>query len=308
MMKRFRGLTSFLLVAVLLMSTVFNGSKVLAADNAVTQNKKMIAAAGSRIAVLNDDGTVMIGGVYGEAAYKAREWTNIASIYVSYGTVYGITNDGKVKYTGTSETKQKLDSWTNVVSLAFCGSDIMGLRSDGTVYNTYEYAGMGNWKNIVSIAPGLGLKSNGTIEINKDSYMTRTYESDIRSWTDITKIVAFDVYGNGAIGLKKDGTLVYSGGYFNNSAKLREIENWKDIVDIYTVGSYRIVGLKKDGSVVIVGKGYTEGTLKTPIDLSRFTDMKSIAASDKFLIGIKNDGSIIGACGDNIDEFIKSIE
>ena len=91
------------------------------------------------------------------------------------------------------------------------------------------------------------------------------------------------------IGLKKDGTVVATGGNSNNECN---VLNWKDIVAI-SAGSSYTVGIKKDGTVVAA----VDMDLGR-CDVSNWKDIVDISASDNHTVGLKKDGTVI-ASGNN---------
>jgi hypothetical protein len=120
----------------------------------------------------------------------------------------------------------------------------VALRDDGRVffYSPLESI-VSDWRNIISIsAPGVGLKSDGTVEI--------IGEFDVSHWSDIVAVASnsfkmhagyihrrvsdvenvFTESPDFVIGLRADGTIVSVGlDIFPWAAISREIQNWTDI-------------------------------------------------------------------------------
>ncbi|WP_418303035.1 Ig-like domain-containing protein [Neobacillus drentensis] len=87
------------------------------------------------------------------------------------------------------------------------------------------------------------------------------------------------------VGLKKDGTVVFTG---DNRYGRIYVGDWKDIVAI-TSGNDHVVGLKKDGTVVTTGNGFA-GQRNT----DNWKGIVDIAAGMDFTVGLKSDGTVVG--------------
>ena len=143
------------------------------------------------------------------------------------------------------------------------------------------------------------LKSDGTVLVTKSSYISKEYQPDTSKWKNIVQISAGDMH---ILGLKKDGTVVASGG---NDRGQSNVSGWKDIVQVCT-GYNTSLGLKSDGTVVSAG---LEDSLRE--ELAGWKNIKKlIAAESSSVIGIDNDGGIhfAGYMGssDYEDTFIKA--
>ena len=73
-----------------------------------------------------------------------------------------------------------------------------------------------------------------------------------------------------------------------------QVEDWTDIVQV-VCGDSTVFGLKADGTVLIAGKsiGYAGIGKWASFDVSTWTDIVSIAANSYQLVGLKTDGSIV---------------
>ena len=71
-----------------------------------------------------------------------------------------------------------------------------------------------------------------------------------------------------------------------------DVSGWRDIIAISTVG-YHTVGLKKDGTVVAVGNN-SDGRC----DVSGWKDIAAVSAGDFHTVGLKKDGTVV-AVGSN---------
>ena len=92
--------------------------------------------------------------------------------------------------------------------------------------------------------------------------------------------------------LKTDGTVMATG--FNQAGELN-VSDWTDIVAISTSEFYT-VGLKADGTVVIVGADFQ---LEELTELSDWTDIVAISGSSfshtNYIVGLKTDGTVVFA-------------
>jgi hypothetical protein len=140
----------------------------------------------------------------------------------------------------------------------------------------------------------------------------------------VKRIVSSDIYNQAAIGKKhaaavsSDGT-VFAGG--DNSEFQCDVGGWKDIVAV-AAGDSHTLGLRADGRVLAAGSnshdecdvGHLSGVRaiyafgndsvcvledgtaaafgRSKLDLSSFSDIKSVARYPDGLIGIKNDGTL----------------
>lgn len=143
------------------------------------------------------------------------------------------------------------------------------------------------------------LKSDGTVLVTKSSYISKEYQPDTSKWKNIVQISAGDMH---ILGLKKDGTVVASGG---NDRGQSNVSGWKDIVQV-CAGYNTSLGLKSDGTVVSAG---LEDSLRE--ELAGWKNIKKlITAESSSVIGIDNDGGIhfAGYMGssDYKDTFIKA--
>lgn len=141
-----------------------------------------------------------------------EEWNEIVSISSGSGFILGLKKDGTVVAYGDNEYGQcNVGDWTNIVAIAAGGAFSVGLRCDGTVIatglNNSGQCDLENWKDVVVIsacgAITNGIKSDGTV-------VSTSFE--IEEWKDIVAITEVNHKGwMHCIGLKSDGTLVYTG-------------------------------------------------------------------------------------------------
>ncbi|MCL1866833.1 MAG: RCC1 domain-containing protein [Oscillospiraceae bacterium] len=139
-----------------------------------------------------------------------------------------------------------------------------------------------DFKTTPSIEAGgnvtIGLRADGTVVVGHSSPLRDYY--DVQYWTDIVA-VAGEIFN--VVGLKSDGTVVYSG-------LERKVENFTDIIQI-SAEYDTIAGLKSDGTVVAMAVDYEE------FDLDDWSDIIHVCAGHRFVLGIRADGKVL-----NFDE------
>ena len=157
--------------------------------------------------------------------------------------------------------------------------------------NTYKVTGdnsnrqcdVGSWRDIVAIYSDgyttMGLKADGTVVSTQSS-------NPCSDWTGIVAI-------SDGLGLYADGTVAV----LPDHRCYQEISQWRDIVTLCEGET----GIREDGTVLTVGGNY-EGDL--PIE--GWTDMVYICSDIRHVIGLKKDGTLIGA-GNNVSGRISGI-
>lgn len=174
----------------------------------------------------------------------------------------------------------------------------------------FSFGGCNKGGKIVSVATSDTLsfiiKSNGTVEpIGLGENDTST-----DGWKNIKKIaVAFNYItyeGCVAAALTNDGKVMVNYYDFSNndgvventynaeeSGNFEKILECENVIDIATDGKY-VYALKDNGEIVldVCSNMYNSNSLPE-YDFSDFKDIKSISAGDTFLVGLKNDGTVV---------------
>lgn len=127
-----------------------------------------------------------------------------------------------------------------------------------------------------------GLKEDGTVVTTKNSYLIPEIQVDTSKWTDIIQIAGSESH---LVGLKKDGTVVASGG--KNEYGELDVGQWKDIIQV-AAGYSHTVGLKRDGTVVAVGSDWND-----QCKVSEWRDIVRVCAGGDITCGIKKDGTVV---------------
>lgn len=123
----------------------------------------------------------------------------------------------------------------------------------------------------------VGLRTDGTVIAVGDDSIT---QSGIHQWTDIVSIAAYSI---SAAGLRKDGTVLYTGWFGVDTT------HWKDITAI-ALGDSHILGLRKDGTVLAAGDNFYG-----QCDVSTWRDIIAVAGGENHSVGLKKDGTLVTA-------------
>ncbi|SET45917.1 hypothetical protein [[Clostridium] polysaccharolyticum] len=205
---------------------------------------------------------------------KLKSYKDIVAISTDFDNYVLLSKTGKIeafsqKYgEALNYFKKEISTWTDVVKVVTGQRRIAALKRDGTVYiaDYNKYYGVdgtvddevNDWTDIVDIAdvfggPIVGLKSDGTVICSKEeikgpdgNLVKNPHAFHVSGWNDI---IAISQSGYSLLGLKRDGSVVATGG---NAHKQLDVSGWHDIVAI-AAGDWISVGLKSDGTVVIAG-------------------------------------------------------
>jgi|GEM_PF-1459392 len=120
----------------------------------------------------------------------------------------------------------------------------------------------------------IALKSDGTVLTNMD-------ESEHKNWSEIVQVAALD---RGFVGLKEDGTVVFSDRLGDLNKKLTP--EWEDVIQISTTNSFNIAALKSDGTVVSNNKELNDM-------VSDWGGIVQVCAGEDFVLGLKEDGTVV---------------
>ena len=158
----------------------------------------------------------------------------------------------------------------------------VGLQADGTVvalgHDSITQSGINQWTDIVSIA-AYSISAAG-LRKNGTVLYTGCFGVDTTRWKDITAIALGDTH---ILGLKKDGTVLATGDNFYGQC---DVATWRDIIAV-AGGENHSVGLKKDGTLV------TAGAYASQKDLKDWTDIIAIGANHWDTYALKRDGTVL---------------
>ncbi len=184
---------------------------------------------------------------------------------------------------------RELQKYKDIFNLNY--THTVAIKEDGTAVAAGEQGDgykpgaikVGSWKNLKKIyterSATFGLTYDGRVLFA--GFSTNHCMSVL--WHNIEKLA----FGSETLiaGLKKNGTAVVLGTYFNYS----DIPTWTDLIDIECTCE-NVFGLKKDGTVVSALKNYPE--------VAEWRDIVAIACGGEHIIGLKKDGTVVAA-GDN---------
>ena len=210
---------------------------------------------------LKADGTLVSSSLYGESG-DYYEWENICSIACSHWAFAALTEDGNILISkGVSKFNElaEISGWTDVEQLVCAQAAVFGLTADGDV----RYASMFS-------------------DVEK-GYVDFT---NMESFHEISQL--YSHYGFAQIGVRYDGSLCVGGTIFEEQFPMQIFE-WDGLRGICGVlDAQKIIGLKKDGTIVKVVKNYGNSTP------DQMTDLKWVLADWRGnLIGIREDGSVL---------------
>lgn len=243
-------------------------------------------AAGERHSLgLKSDGTVIAVGADGSGQCQVADWSDIVQIEAKGNISAGLKSDGTVILTGdVSKQKEAALDWEQVIYIQLGEDYIAGLLSNKTVViagdGIVTQESVDDWRNIEVIAAGdetlFGKKTDGGIVRTTYSYGTITKEEMVGLQKAVT--------GGGYVaGLKKDGTVAVWG-ISGESFGQDEVAGWSGMIDI-AASEDGILGLKEDGTVVVLGERYQEAW--------NWKDITRIAVGNDIAVGIKSDGNIV---------------
>lgn len=131
----------------------------------------------------------------------------------------------------------------------------------------------------VSLDRTIGLRSNGTVLDSKSNFA-------VSKWREIVQIASGADF---AAGLTKDGRVAFLEEDFwsNDVVSSGYIAGWSDIESITSNGNVGIVGLTKNGSVLMEGRNDLDR-----YDLSQLFGAASVIDSGEILVGLMPNGTI----------------
>lgn len=251
------------------------------------ENIIALSASHHHVVGLKADGTVVTASKYGKdgEGLDVSKWRDIAAIAAGRDRTIGLKKDGRVVVTGkryepdplTKEIQFDLSGWKNIAGIN-CYSDAdVGIRNDGTVVigghvrrsAEAEVERIGEWKNIVSIAPcttgwgaedfiglcndgslqhrrgntgGLGITRiyagrNAVFALDKDGNVLKVrWDGKTENYLLGENIVAIAPQELDLICLKADGTLIRR----TSGDVRRDFEGWKLFENVETIEQERI--------------------------------------------------------------------
>jgi len=263
--------------------------------------KKLFLVSYERIVGLKLDGTVVAVGRNSHGQCNVSEWKDIVSVSLGQWHTVGLKADGTVVAVGCNTCGQcNVSHWKDIVAISASNYHTVGLRADGTVvvassfYRKYilrsTEAKVNKWRDIVKVfttggCETIGIKDDGTILTTNSFSAYPNSKNIIAFYNNDTNSVPF-------IGVKEDGSVSC---FYNLNSKFDEWEWFKDVSDwkdiIYASFHKRLaVGLKRDGTVVAIGRMESE---HGQYDVSEWKDIVDISVGSEHIVGLKSNGTVI---------------
>ena len=279
-----------------------------------------IALGDSHLLMLHRDGTASAAGVWMREEGDVIGWRDVESIAAARFGSIGLRADGTVAVSKRGEDVD-LASWTNVRAV-FAQNDIdqvIGVGKDGAVLSFYPIEGwlMPGWAGAKQMIWAdfwnVQLLMDGTVHIQlrgertEESVWQRLLAAE--KLEGVKQIALCTTYGFGAPAalacLLADGTVRIFDTGSASSIDISAAATWTDMDAIAANQGY-ILGLKKDGSVVMAGEIVSPGIIPgaTYLDddlfvnfaqtgqLNAWQGMKAIAAGRDMIAGLHADGTV----------------
>ena len=233
---------------------------------------------------IRKDKTVIAEGDNKYGKCNVENWTNIVAVAAGESHTVGLKSDGTVVAIGSNEEGQcNVKNWKDIVAISAGYSSTIGIKKDGT----FVTAGIGDyylkeltepedtkkldvqdpdylkkwnkikyshgWKKVVAVKHGYsylaGLTKETQVSLAEPSLLSDFTEEDKDKIYLAYGVIKIEGSGSHILCLKDNGTVISAG---KNDKGQCNTKDWKDIVDI-ACGYECSFGLKKDGTVVVVG-------------------------------------------------------
>ncbi len=242
-----------------------------------------------------------------EEQIRRKNLNNAISGGIRYSAA--IFKNGTVKAVGDNNKKQcEVKKFNNIISVDAGGCLTIGLKKNGKIQvaGTYDEGfsidtskKKWNEEKFIDVAAGerfvVGLTKNGTVVgdgHNDDNQIS------FKGWGK-EKFIAIDAGWRFTVGLTENKELKFSGLYGDQLKDFKKHKDeWKDVVNISAAGgdttskkrgSGHTVGLKSDGTVVVVG-----GDKKwKQYDVKEWRNIIKVVAGDWYTVGLKNNGQVL---------------
>ena len=259
-----------------------------------------LSVSNKTVLYLNNNGAAKGSGDNSSSQISNLPTENVTKVQANDEYSVFLLNDGTLFVCGDcdKELKEDLVRKKDVIDIAMGDSHIVLLNSDGSVTclgsNENKQCDINNTQRATKIFAG----ENASIAINEEG--KTVYSGDFvgkSTIADVLNIQDVDFSGTTIVYLKEDGTVDYNS---NDNSKKNYIEclKWRDIVDI-ACGTDFVVGLKKDGSVVVASD---DPNLK---DGESLKNIIAVDAADNYFVAY--DGTNIYGYGENrYNQFISS--
>jgi alpha-tubulin suppressor-like RCC1 family protein len=176
--------------------------------------------------------------------------------------------------------------WRDIKAVAAGPFFTVGLKRDGTVTacgrNEYGQCGVGGWRDVVQVSAGVrhtvGLRADGSVVAvgqNKNG------ECDVGNWRNIVSVSAGYLC---TFGIKRDGRVLVRGDVRNDNL---DVSHLTDVADIVNPAPFRAIALKRDGTIVRVGR---DNIMRR--SFAKWTGITAISAGPDYFAGLLADGTV----------------
>lgn len=276
----------------------------------------------SRIFAICSDDTMLAAGIYlrsdlvscvprdviadskigGE--FKLRKVRDVYSRYVGLVVVH---MDGTAKEYFKTYRPIDVSHWKNVISITNGsigkGYEIIGLRADGTLAfcggSKIYSSELSQWTNIVSVYSSysdfFGICKDGTVKYFGESSKDWRYITAAKNIVRLQGVLSRDkvavFYSDGSAEVVKRGS---------TSPEMK----WEDIVELDTFGNGELVVLQGNGKVLVYMPAKFESYEKPGNREAAWTDIVSICAGSRHVVGLKRDGTVVAEAYDTYGRYI----
>ena len=266
---------------------------------------RVIAVDDRNVIAINQDGNVFSS----KRIKDMSSWNQIIQVVAGEGHFAGLKADNTVLDT-SQKIQEKVSAWKDIIAIDAGKDFVIALNKEHKVFIAFIWENeevrqvTDSWSNIIDVSAKdsmiVGLDMNGKVHIGGISHVTSVEFSK----SDIVKVVAG---GNHVIAIFKDGSIECSGyiGKFDHGQCM--LSDFSRIISLST-NPFHTVGVDSNGNCKITpyisiaesDRKYSYGNL----NLQLLNNVLTVAASSKFFVGVKNDGSLIW--GGHIDKDVEN--
>lgn len=234
-------------------------------------------------------------------------WWDVEQLYLEYSLCLGLTGEGRVLALPGSvdsiELCREVSGWRDIRQLAVTGfSGVLGLKADGTVVcaaaDEYGMDAKAFWesKNAPKKIRELVSGPYGVYAIDEKGTVVTGVSG--AGWNNIEKLY---FASDSMFGLRRDGTVAVDLSFAMGDSRLEEVARWDHIVElgfeVTGFARYVPVGLKEDGTICAVTKGYS-GEPYGCWDFTGWRDVQKLFSGTDCTVGVRSDGSVLVTGGE----------
>lgn len=272
-----------------------------------------VAAGDTFTAGLRENGTVVIEGTL-RGKEEAERWENIVELVGADYHLYGLTKDGTIVVNHVSKNTEELLEWHDVKTITAGPYVFCALTEDGQVLSAgldYTPVDITGWEDVAFLAANqsavVGVKADGSIRcshlwqdyLNHSDYVDQaSVEKEIQGIEEFRNIKQLYMGLNGCFGVSEDGTLYLAGPvaqlHSEENDFLSDLRSWSDLDGIIgNEAGTRLVGVRKDGSLLKAAKIYKNADPESMTNLKKVIYLDGTGDRESSLIGITQDNRIL---------------